>query len=146
MKPFIDEQIWQLENLEWISKCLSLWPAPVIIVPKIPDSLNSQKNPLNSQKKQLHLVLGYWLINKSTNTAYNGKSVISCYLLLNIRQLLARLQKCTIFSSLDLRSGYYCINLTLEASQKQLFPQQVINGNGMNLTFVYTCHQMCFTI
>ena len=45
----------------------------------------------------------------------------SYYSLPNIRDLLARLQKCMIFSSLDLRLGYHQIGLTLEAKPKTTF-------------------------
>ena len=92
-------------------KSLSQWAAPVIIVPKKP-------GPLNPQKQQLHLVLDYQLLSKSVDTAYNGNSVISYYPLPNIRDLLARLQKFTIFFSLDLRPGYHYIGLQLEAKLK----------------------------
>ena len=103
-----------LENAGSISKCLSTWASPAIIVPKKPD-------PLNPQKQQLHLVLDYQSLNKSVNVAHRGNSVKSYYPLPNITYLLARLQKCTIFPSLDLRSGYHHISLTLEATLKTAF-------------------------
>ena len=43
------------------------------------------------------------------------------YPLPNSMHLLARLQNCTIFSSLDLRSGYDHISLTPEAKLKTAF-------------------------
>ena len=106
-QKFVNEKIRLLENAGWISKSLSLWAAPVIIVPKKPDP----------QKQQLHLVLDY----QSINTAQNGNSVISYHPLPNIRDLLTRLQKCTIFLSLDFSSGYHHISLTLEAKPKTAF-------------------------
>ena len=39
----------------------------------------------------------------------------------NITDLLARLQKFTIFYSLDLRSGYHHIGLMLEVNAKNIF-------------------------
>ena len=54
-------------------------------------------------KQQLHLVLDYRSLNKSTNAAHNGNIVIFYNPLPIITYLLARLQYCTIFSSLDVR-------------------------------------------
>ena len=113
-KKFVDKDIRLLENADCISKSLSLWAAPVIIVPKKP-------NPLNLQKQQPHLVLDYWSLNKSIDAAHNGNRVISYYPLPNIMDLLARLQKCTIFCSLDLRLGYHNISLTPETKPKTAF-------------------------
>ena len=60
-------------------------------------------------------------LNKSINAAHNGNCLISYYPLPNITDLLARLQKCTMFSSLHLRSGYHHIGLTPEAKTKTAF-------------------------
>ena len=65
------------------------------------------------------------------NKAHNNNSVISYYPLPNNMDPLARLQKCTLFSSLDLRSGYHHISLTPEANPNTAFlPQHVVNGTG----------------
>ena len=103
-----------LENAGYISKNLGLWVAPAIIGPKKPDALNPQK-------QQLCLVLDYRLLTKSINAAHIGNSVLSYYPLPNIMALLARLQKCSIFSSLDLRSAYHHISLIPEAKPKTAF-------------------------
>ena len=84
-----------MKNAGCISKSLSLWAVPVIIVPKKTD-------PLNPQKQHLHFMLDYWSLNESINAAHNDNSVISYSPLPNITDLVASLQKCTIFSSLDL--------------------------------------------
>ena len=77
--------------------------------------------PLNPQKQQLHLVVDYSSLNKSINAAHNGNMVISYYPLPNIMDLLARLQNCTVFSSLGRRSGYHYIGLTPETKPKTTF-------------------------
>ena len=111
-QTFIDEEIRLLENAGCITKHLNLWTSPVVIVPKNPD-------PLNPQKQQLCLVLDYWLLNKSIKSVHNGNSVISYYPLPNIRDLLAKLQKYTLFFSLGLRSGFHHIGLTPNANPKR---------------------------
>ena len=78
-------------------------------------------DPLHLKIQQPHLVLDYHLLNKSIYAAHNGNKVISYYPLLNITDLLARLQSCKIFSSLDLRSGYHQIGLTPKAKPKTAF-------------------------
>ena len=113
-QKFMDEEIRLLENAGCISKSLCPWATPVIIAPKKPD-------PLNPQKQQLHLVLDYQSLSKSINAVYNDNSVILYYPLPNRTDLLARLQKCIIFSSMDLRSGYHRISLTLKAKSKTAF-------------------------
>ena len=107
-----------MENTGYISKSLTSWATPIITVPKKPD-------PLNPQKQQLPLVLDSQSLNKLINTAHNGNSVISYYPLPEITDLLARLQKHTIFSSFDLRSGYHHISLTLEAKPKTAFATMI---------------------
>ena len=97
-----DEQIIKLlENAGCTSKSLSTWATPVIIVSKKPE-------PLNPQQQQPHFVLEYWTLNKPINAA--------------------KLLNCTIFSSLDLRSGYHYVGLIQMQSRQQLSPQPVAHG------------------
>ena len=113
-QKFKDKEIRQLEKAGCISKSLSPWAIPLIILPKKPD-------PWNPQKQQLYLGLDYQSLNKSVNTIHHGNSVISYYLLPNITHLLAGLQRFTIFSSLHVSSGYHHISLTPEAKPKTTF-------------------------
>ena len=55
------------------------------------------------------------------HAVHNGNNVIWYYPLPKITDLLALLQKCKIFFSLDLRSGYHHIGLTPEAKLKMAF-------------------------
>ena len=86
-------------------------------------TVSKKTRPFKSSKKkqQLCLVLDYQSFNKSMNSGNNGKGVIPYYPLTNITDLLARLQKCTIFSSLDLRSDYHHIGLMQEVKLKTVF-------------------------
>ena len=59
---------------------------------------------------------------------HNDNSVIYYYLLPNIMDLLTWLQKITIFTPLDLRSGHHYITLVPKAKLKTVF---VVNGTGM---------------
>ena len=84
---------------------------------------NSPQNarPLRSSKTTVHLVFDCWSLNKSINAAHNGNNVISYYCLTNVTDLLAGSQKCTIFSCLDLRSGYHHISLMPKAKPKTAY-------------------------
>ena len=113
-QKLIDFEIKLIENADYISKSLSPWATPVIIVPKKPD-------PLNPYKQWLCLLLDYSSLNKPINAAHNGNNITYYYPLPNIRDLLARLQNYTIFSSLDPRSGYQHIGSTSEAKSKTSF-------------------------
>ena len=69
------------------------------------------------------MCIDYKKVNQSLITACNnnnGKEV-STFPLMKIQELLGRLNKCKYFSSLDLHSGYYHINLTEEAKKKMAF-------------------------
>ena len=120
-QKFIEEEIKLLENAGYISKCFNPWAAPVIIVPKKP-------GPFNPHKQQFHLSLDYRSLNKSIYAVHNGNSVISYYLQPNIMDLLVRLQNCTTFSSLNLRSGYHHISFTSEAKPKTTFASASTSG------------------
>ena len=111
---FVDVEIKLLENAGCISKSLSLWATPVNIGLKKPDLASPCK-------QKLHLVLDYRSLNKSFNVTHSGNSIISYHPLPNSTDLLARLQNCAIFSSLDVRSGYYHISLTPEAKVRTAF-------------------------
>ena len=76
---------------------------------------------LTPPKQQLCLVLDCKSLNEAINAEHNGNCIISYYRLPNITDLLARLQNCAIFSSLDLRLGYHHIGLTPEAKPKTAF-------------------------
>ena len=75
-------------------------------------------DPLHPTAEQLHLVLDYHLLNKFLNVVHN---VISYYPLPNITDMLARLQKCNLLTSLDLGSRYHHIGLNPEAKPKTAF-------------------------
>ena len=107
---FIDETK-RLEEAGLISKSLSNWSAPCMVVPKKQDS--DKPNEI-----QLRMVIDYRQLNKRILTSRaldrNGKvgKVISNYPIPTIEWLLARLEGCKYFSILDLGSGYHHIGLS----------------------------------
>ena len=108
---YIDEETKKLEEAGLISRSLSNWSVPCMVVPKKQDT--DKPNEV-----QLRMVIDYRQLNKRilTSTALdrNGKvgKVISNDPIPTIELLLARLESCKHFSILDLRSGYHHIGLS----------------------------------
>ena len=112
---YTDKETKRLEEAGLISRSLSNWSAPCMVVPKKQDTDKPNK-------VQLRMVIDYRELNKRILTSRapdrNGKvgKVISNYPIPTIESLLARLEGCTYFSILDLRSGYHHVGL-LEKSK-----------------------------
>ena len=104
-QSFIIDETKRLEEAGLISRSLSNWSAPCMVVPK-------KQDPDNPHEVQLRMVIDYRQLNKRIITSRvpdrNGKigKVISNYPIPTIESLLARLEGCKYFSILDLRSGY----------------------------------------
>ena len=119
-QSFIDEETKWLEEAGLISRSLSNWSAPCMVVPKKQD----MDKP---HDVQLRMVIDYRQLNKRILTSRapdrNGKvgNVISNYPIPNIESLLARLEGCKYFSILDLRSGYHHIRLSEKSKQLTAF-------------------------
>ena len=91
-----------MEEAGLISRSLSNWSAPCMVVPK-------KQDPNNPHEVQLRMVIDYRQLNKriimSRVPDRNGKvgKVISNYLIPTIESLLARLEGCKYISILDLK-------------------------------------------
>ena len=108
---YIDKETKRLEEAGLISRSLSNWSMPCMVVPKKQDT--DKPNGV-----QLRMVIVYRQLNKRILTSRaldrNGKvgKVISNYPMPTIESLLARLESCKYFSILDLRSGYHHTGLS----------------------------------
>ena len=127
---FIDNETKRLEEAGLISRSLSNWSAPCMVVPK-------KQDPNNPHEVQLRMVTDYRQLNKRIITSRapdrNGKigKVISNYPIPTIESLLARLEGCKYFLILDLRSGYHHIatlqtaDLKIKVSKCEFFKKHV---------------------
>ena len=119
-QSFIDDETKRLEEAGLISRSLSNWSAPCIVVPKKQDSDTPNE-------VQLRMVIDYRQLNKGILTSRapdrNNKvgKVISNYPILTIESLLARLEGCKYFSILDLRSSYHHIGLSEQSKPLTAF-------------------------
>ena len=117
---FIEDETKRLEEAGLISRSLSNWSAPCMVVPK-------KQDPDNPHEVQLRMVIDYRQLNKriimSRAPDRNGKvgKVISNYPIPTIESLLARLEGCKYFSILDLRSGYHHIGLSEQSKPLTAF-------------------------
>ena len=117
---FIDNETKRLEEAGLISRSLSNWSAPCMVVPK-------KQDPDNPCEVQLRMVIDYRQLNKRIITSRapdrNGKigKVISNYPISMIESLLARLEGCKYFSILDLRSSYHHIGLSEQSKPLTAF-------------------------
>ena len=117
---FIDNETKRLEEAGLISRSLSNWSAPCMVVPK-------KQDPDKPHEVQLRMVIDYRQLNKRIITSRapdrNAKigKVILNYLIPTIESLLARLEGCKYFSILDLRSGYHHIGLSEQSKPLTAF-------------------------
>ena len=112
---WVRKEIEMLEKAGVIVKSLSPWASPVIVVPKksAPD-----------EPPHRRLVIDYRKINllqQQIKRAEKSTGCLSLYPLLKIDKMLAKLNESRIFSTIDLRSGYYHIGLTKGSRPKSAF-------------------------
>ena len=104
-----------LERAGIIERSISPWASPVVIVPK---------KSAPGEPPRRRMCVDYRRINKlqpEVTKADGGKGCISLIPLPKIDELYAKLKGYKVFSSLDLRSGYYHISLSESAKPKSAF-------------------------
>ena len=105
---------------------MSDWTSPILVVPKKQDCMDSN-NTQGSSNFNLQLCIDYRKLNSHIQTACQIKAngtlgkVISNYPLPTINSILACFNGCKYFSTIALRSGYYHIKLSTEATEKTVF-------------------------
>ena len=112
---WVRKEIETLEKAGVIERSLSPWASPVIVVPKksAPD-----------EPPRRWLCVDYRKVNvlqQEVKKADKGTGCLSLYPLLKIDEMFAKLQGSQIYSTIDLRSGYYHIGLTRESRAKSVF-------------------------
>ena len=112
---WVQREIVTLEKAGIIERSISPWASPVVIVPK-------KSAPGEPPKRRM--CVDYRRINKlqpEVTKADGGKGCILLIPLPKIDELYAKLKGYKVFSSLDLRSGYYHIDLKDSAKPKSAF-------------------------
>ena len=112
---WVKKEIDTLERADIITKSISPWASPVVIVPK--------KGALG-EAPQRRMCVDFRRLNSLQPEVRNmsgGKGCISLVPLPKIDELIAKLKGYKFFSTLDLRSGYYHIGLSDSAKPKTAF-------------------------
>ena len=118
---WVQKEITTLERAGIITKSISPWISPVVIVPK---------KSAPGEPPQRRMCVDFRRLNKQLPEVKNmsgGKGCISLVPLPKIDELCAKLQAYKVFSTLDLQSGYYHIGLSESAKPKTAF---VVSGMG----------------
>ena len=108
---------------------MSIWASPILVVPKKEECADASNNAgsIKNDKFNLQLCINYRKLNSQIHTTCQIKAdgslgkVISNYPLPTIDSILAHLNGCKFFSTIDLKSGYSHIKLTKEAAEKTAF-------------------------
>ena len=112
---WVQREIETLERAGIIERNISPWASPVVIVPK---------KSAPGEPPRRRMCVDYRRINKlqpEVTKADSRKGCISLIPLPKIDELYAKLKGYKVFSSLDLRSGYYHISLKDSAKPKSAF-------------------------
>ena len=112
---WVCQEIETLEKSGVIERSLSRWASPVIFVPKksAPDEPPRRRLCINYQKVNA--------LQPEVKRTDKGTGCLSLYPLPKIDEMFSKLGGVTIFSTIDLRSGYYHIGLTRESRAKSAF-------------------------
>ena len=112
---WVCQEIETLEKSGVIERSLSRWASPVIVVPK---------NSAPDEPPRRRLCIDYWKVNAlqpEVKRTDKGTGCLSLYPLPKIDEMFSKLGGATIFSTIDLRSGYYHIGLMRESRAKSAF-------------------------
>ena len=112
---WVQEEIETLERVGIITKSMSPWASPIVIVPK-------KSQPGEPRKKRL--CIDFRKINdlqQKVITEGKSKGCLSLIPLPKIDKMYAKLKGAKFFSTIDLRSGYYHIALGKDSRAKTAF-------------------------
>ena len=113
---WVAEEIATLEEAGVIERSVSPWASPIVIVPK-------KAAPGEPLKRRM--CIHYRALNKTlpkvSKVGSRAKGVLSYVPIPKVDEIYAKLQGSKIYSTLDMRSGYYHIELTEEAKPKTAF-------------------------
>ena len=112
---WVRQEIETLEKSGVIERSLLRWASPVIVVPKksAPDEPPRRRLCVNYRKVNA--------LQPEVKQTDKGTGCLSLYPLPKIDEMFSKLGDATIFSTIDLHSGYYHIGLMRESRAKSAF-------------------------
>ena len=113
---WIQEEIETLERAGVIMKSISPWASPIVIVPK--------KTSLGEPPRR-RICVDYRMLNsllpKVEKAHTKAKEVLTLVSIPKIDEIYVRLEGSAVYSTFDMRSGYYHLELTPESQPKSAF-------------------------
>ena len=113
---WVQEEIETLEKAGVIAKSISPWASPIVIVPK---------KTAPGEPPRRRMCVDYRMLNQllpKVDKAYSkAKGILTLVPLPKIDEIYAKLEGSTIYSTFDMRSGYYHLELNPESQPKSAF-------------------------
>ena len=113
---WVRKELEMLEKAGIISRSISPWTSPIVIVPKKMEPEQPPKKRLCVDYRALNS-----LIPPVTKAHSKAKGILTLVPLPKIDEIYARLRGSTIYSALDMTSGYHHMELSEEAKPKSAF-------------------------
>ena len=124
----VQQEIETLEHAGVIKKSISPWASPIVVVPKKSAPGEPPRCRMCVDFRKINgLQPKMQMVDKQTNTKGN----LSLIPLPKINEMYANLRGAKIFTTLDLRSGYYHIALDNEPKAKTAFVTPLVSTNSM---------------
>ena len=113
---WVQEEIETLERAGVIAKSVSPWASPIVIVPK---------KTAPGEPPRRRMCVDYRMLNqllpKVDKAHSKAKGILTLVPLPKIDEIYAKLEGSTIYSTFDMRSGYYHLELNPESQPKSAF-------------------------
>ena len=113
---WVREEIEMLEKAGVIVRSVSPWVSPIVIVPK---------KTAPGEPPRHRMCMDYCMINSllpHVDKAHlKAKGILTLVPILKIEEICAKLEGSTIYSTFDMCSGYYHLELTPESQAKSAF-------------------------
>ena len=113
---WVQKELEILERAGVIQRSMSPWASPIVIVPKKTEPGEPPRRRICVDYRMLNSLLPH--VNKAHSKA---KGIVTLVPLPKIDEIYAQLQGSKVFSTLDMRSGYFHIELSEEAKPKTAF-------------------------
>ena len=113
---WVQEEIETLERAGVITKSISPWASPIVIVPKKTAPGEPPRRRMCVDYRMLN-----FLLPKVEKAHTKAKGVLTLVPIPKIDEIYARLEGSAVYSTFDMRSGYYHLELTPESQPKSAF-------------------------
>ena len=113
---WFQDEIETLEKVGVITKSVSPWASPIVIVPK---KTSPGEPPCRRMCVDYRMLNSLLLKVEKAHT--KAKGVLTLVPIPKIDEIYARLEGSTVYSTFDMRSGYYHLELTPESQLKSAF-------------------------